>query len=114
MINFGIGELYTTGISAAGTTQATATLLSSPINNVTTVASGSGVILPFVAPGYEILVFNSGANSVKVYPSTGSQLNVLGTNNGALLATNTSATYVYAGVAADSSSTPQWFVKQSA
>ena len=107
MINYWIGEGYQTTITAAGTTQATATLLTSAINNITVAAAGSGVVLPFVPPGYTVGVYNSGANAVKVYPSLASQLNGLGNNNGAPLAPNTYALYTYV-------TTGQWFVNVSA
>lgn len=66
----------TDGISAAGTTQATATPLTGQINNVTTVAAGTGVNLPSstgVGGGaaLSIVVQNSGANTLIVYPAQG-------------------------------------------
>jgi hypothetical protein len=107
MINYWIGEGYQTSIAAAGTTQATATLLTSAINNVTTVSAGQGVVLPLVAPGYTVGVYNSSATPVKVYPPVGATLNALGTNNAALLAPNTWAAYTFATI-------NQWFVNLSA
>ena len=79
----------TVAISAAGTTQATATLLFGGINWITTAASGSGVVLFPGNPGTSQTVFNGGANSVKIYPTSGAQINGLGTNNAMLLAPNT-------------------------
>ncbi len=110
MINFWIGEGYTTTISAAGTTQATATAITAAFNNITTAAASSGVQLPQVAPGIGVMVFNSGANAVKVYPPTGHQLNNLGANTGVLLAQNTGAIFVFCQIPA----TSQWFVFLSA
>ncbi len=67
-------------VSAAGTTQATATLLTRPINNVTTVAANSGVILPSAYPGMRVMVRNATVTTLRVYPGTGAQINTLGTN----------------------------------
>jgi hypothetical protein len=79
-----------TSISAAGTTQATATVLTAQDNDVTTVASGSGVVpTNLFSQGEEITIFNSGANALKVYPMSGFQINALPTNQAMTLATNT-------------------------
>ena len=66
------------GISAAGTTQATGTPLIALQNNVTTVGAGAGVNLPgtvqtttTASAGLEILVENNGANPLLVYPPQG-------------------------------------------
>jgi hypothetical protein len=86
-VSFGVSQTVT----AAGSTQATATLISRNINNVTSVAANTGVILPSAIPGYRVLIRNSGANALRVYPNTGAQINTLGANaflsleNGALI-----------------------------
>lgn len=67
-------------ISAAGTTQATATALTSDINVVTTVAAGSGVALPTAAAGKTVVVVNRGVNGLSVYPATGASIDSLGAN----------------------------------
>jgi len=71
-----------TGISAAGSTQGTATAISKEINIVSTVASGAGVVLPTAVAGMAITITNTSANSLLVYPATGAQINSLGTNIG--------------------------------
>lgn len=58
-----------TAISAAGTTLGTATVLTHEINDVTTVASGTGVALPS-SVGTTFIVMNHGANALLVYPTT--------------------------------------------
>jgi hypothetical protein len=87
---FGIGKWYTNGlgtgfppggsietvssqdnISAAGTTQATATPLMAANNRITTAGAGTGVNLPPSAIGLVINVINAGANPVNVYPAQG-------------------------------------------
>lgn len=79
-----------TSVSAAGTTQGTATALTSADNEITTAAAGSGVILNAdLAAGDQQTVFNAGANAVKVYPPSGMKINALATNAAMLLATNT-------------------------
>lgn len=56
-----------TGLSSAGTDRATALVLSKEINNITTAAASTGVVLPAGVVGQKITVFNSGANAIKVY-----------------------------------------------
>ena len=58
------------GLSAAGTTLATATPLTKAVNEITTVGSGSGVsIAPFNGPGVQPQeIINAGANALAVYP----------------------------------------------
>lgn len=82
--------LTATSISAAGTTQATATQLTASDSEVTTVASNSGVVLSsLIAPGEQQSVFNAGLNALKVYPPTGMNFNSLPANSAITLATNT-------------------------
>lgn len=77
-------------ISAAGTTAGTATELVNADSEVTTVASGAGVILASrLTPGDEQTVFNAGANPLKVYPTNGMKINALAANAPMLLAVNT-------------------------
>ena len=81
-------------ISAAGSVQSTATVLIGTMNMVTTVSSGSGVILFVNATqgGYQV-VYNGGANTLKVYPPTSAQINGLAVNAAMILATNTSCAF---------------------
>ncbi len=81
-------------VVAAGTTQATATLLINGMNGIKTAAAGSGVILtPNNLTSDCQIVFNGGANPVIVYPPLGSQINSLTTNAGITLATNTAIAF---------------------
>jgi len=75
-------------VSAAGTTQGTATGLVSNINNVTVVtAAAAGVRLPTAVAGMRILVRNSdSADTLSIYPATGGTINALGTNTAFTLA----------------------------
>ena len=71
-----------TGISAAGSTQGTATAISKEINVVSTVASGAGVVLPTAVAGMAITITNTSANSLLVYPATSGIINSLSANVG--------------------------------
>ena len=82
-----------TGISAAGTTQGTATALTAGTNYVSTVASGAGVVLLGLTAGSAQTVYNAGANTLKVYPPTGSKINQLAANAATLLPINTGCRY---------------------
>ena len=76
-------------LTATGTTQATALLVFNGIAYVGTVAAGTGVVLFPGNPGTSQRVYNAGANALKIYPTSGAQINGLGTNNPMTLATNT-------------------------
>ena len=67
-------------VSAAGTTQGTATALTSNINIVTTVASGTGVVLPVVPTGKYSVIRNNGANALLIYPGSGASIDGGSTN----------------------------------
>ncbi len=78
-----------TGLSAAGTTQGTATALTKSFNEVTTVAASSGVVLPAPEAGEIVVVANQGANALNVYPASGHSINSLSANTAQSLATDT-------------------------
>ena len=62
-------------ITAAGTVQANATVLTNNINIVSTANVNSGVILPIAVAGYRIIIRNNAANTLNVYPNTGANIN---------------------------------------
>jgi len=64
------------GLTAAGTTQGTASNIGASINIITTVAAGTGVILPNAGSllGSRIIIFNQGANTLNIYPNVGSSI----------------------------------------
>jgi len=64
-------------LTAAGTSNTDALALSAAINRVTTTAASTGVRLPLPESGSAIVVVNSGANALLVYPGTGAQINAL-------------------------------------
>lgn len=76
--NFVVSVLsISTAISAAGTTQAGATVLSAAINVIGTVAANSGVSVPL---GLRMLVMNRGANALSVYPASTGKIESLAVN----------------------------------
>jgi hypothetical protein len=87
---------------AAGTTQGTATPITTEI---TLVSSGTGgVALRTAQVGMVAVVINTSGAAVNVYPAVGAQINALGLNNPLAVATG-SVTNFYA------TSTSQWYSK---
>ena len=88
------------GVTAAGTTQATAHAVYGDNVQITTCASGAGVILSgpssgtsgvaAFGPGDDIFIYNGGANACLVYPPTGGYINALAQNAGYSLAAGSS------------------------
>ena len=69
-----------TGVSAAGSTQGTATAVTKDINVISTVSSGQGIVLPTAVAGMVLIVNNTSATNMNVYPATGAAINSLATN----------------------------------
>ena len=69
-------------VTAAGSAQTDATLVTAAHVIVTSAAAGTGVRLPAAEPGAEVTVKNLGANAVLVYPATGGAINALSANAG--------------------------------
>lgn len=67
-------------VTAAGTTQATATELESEWNVVTSTPANSGVILDGFNVGVSTSVFNQGGATLKIYPPSGMKIDALATN----------------------------------
>lgn len=67
----GLNYSYQYAISAAGTTQATATQLPSGVYlmQVDTAGASSGVALPPCYQGTQLFLYNNGASTLTVYPS---------------------------------------------
>lgn len=83
-----VGDVLSSA-TATGTTQATALEIGHGVNVITTVASGTGVVLSRRAvPGDAIFVYNDGANDLNVYPYTGETING-GSTNAAVKVTTT-------------------------
>jgi len=67
-------------VTAAGTTQGTATALTKTYNIINTATANQGVKLPDCAAGVRVTVFNSTTATVKIYPQTGESINDLSAN----------------------------------
>lgn len=91
-----------TGISAAGSTQGTATALTKEINVISTVSSGQGVVLPTSVAGMVLYLINTSANTVNVYPAVGASIGGLALNAAYSHSNGLGITYV-------ATSTTQWY-----
>lgn len=93
----GIGGAGAIGIVAAGSTQATATVLTADDNAVATTAASTGVLLPIGEPGKTMTVFNGGANTLSIYPPLGGTINGGAANAAVTIATLKGADLKYFG-----------------
>lgn len=80
------GASINSAITAAGTTQATATALTADVNIITTATTGQGVSLYNGVIGDSQEVFNNTSADTRVYPPTGGNVNQLSANSGFVLA----------------------------
>jgi hypothetical protein len=84
-----------TGLTATGTVQGDALALTAEINIITTAALNTGVRLPNTRNSVNnqakhlVMVRNSGANALNVYPATGETINALSANTAVSLAAGT-------------------------
>ena len=76
-------------LTASGTNQGTAATLGADTNRFTTVAAGTGCIIPPLNPGDSITVINAGANALALYPPVGAALNALAVNTAYSISTAT-------------------------
>lgn len=91
------GALDVGTVAAMGSTQSNAAALAYGFNTVTAADATKGVILPAVAAGKIVVVINTVAAVLKVYPPTGTAING-GSDNAALsMAASTAAIYVSNG-----------------
>jgi hypothetical protein len=67
-------------VTAAGTTQATATALTADVNIITTAAAGTGVVMMGPTGGKYAVVVNRGANALNLYPASGHAFDGLAVN----------------------------------
>ena len=100
-------------ITATGTVQTNATLLTDNINIVTSVPSNSGVILPIAVAGYRIIVRNNSTNTLKVYPNTGADINS-GAINTAVTLTASASTEYFCSTSAVANAGGHWYTLNSA
>lgn len=87
----------TQSITAAGTTQATAAVLTTDNNSVATVAAGSGVILPIGEIAKSVMVYNGGANPLMVYPPINGSINQGSVNTAVTILPGGFVTFEYFG-----------------
>ena len=93
----------TTSITANGTTQGTATSLTKQFNVVSTcTGTNYGVLLPASVAGLSIMVRNNTANTLYVYPASGSTINLLTANAAYQLGANSTNQFYCV-------SSTQWF-----
>lgn len=88
------------GLTAAGTTQGTATLLPSLSRNiVTTIAAGTGVRLPLASAAVDaqIQVFARGASPLLLYPGASDQIEAFGVNTPVTINIGGDAVLTYGG-----------------
>lgn len=85
----------TAGLTATGTTQGTALALTQQNNEITTVASGTGVILPATSnAGRTTLVVNGGVNDLFVYPPIGATIDNNAANVGVVVRAGNRSTFI--------------------
>ena len=99
-------------ITAAGTVQANATLITNNINIVTTVPVNSGVKLPVAVAGYRIIIRNNTVNTLRVYPNTGANING-GTSNVSVTLGNSAAVEYFCSTSAASNVGGIWYTLNS-
>lgn len=85
-------ESVTSGITAAGSSQGTATALTSSVNEVN--AGSGGVILPPAIIGRRLVVYNDLATTLTVYPPVSGQIDAALTNIGVSIAAGSQAEYI--------------------
>jgi hypothetical protein len=95
-------RLPVASVAAAGTNQATAAALAEGINVVSAADGTKGVILPTAVAGMVIIVKNTAAGALNIYPATGGAINAVAAN-GAYSITNLTSSLLVA------SSTTQWY-----
>jgi len=76
----GIVPIVSPPLTATGNSQATALGLVADWNDVETVLAGSGVVMPTLKPGNDIVVFNGSATALNVYPFSGAAIDAFAVN----------------------------------
>lgn len=79
------GNDVNSAVTAAGTTQGTATAITADAAVVTTATTGQGVILYNGIIGDSQEIFNNTNVDIRVYPPTGGKVNQVATNSGFVL-----------------------------
>jgi hypothetical protein len=82
------------GLTAIGNSQATALPLLNEMNRFSTVAAGTGAMLPQSKPGLTIFIVNHGANSLQVYGNGTDTIDDQATTTGVTQMVNSTVLYV--------------------
>jgi hypothetical protein len=83
-----------TGLTATGSSQATAfPLTNNTLHEFTTVSSSNGAILPVGKLPSEVSIFNDGASSLTIYPPSGGSIDAGATNTSVSLAAGSGASF---------------------
>ena len=98
----GAVRLPVAAVAATGSTQGDAAALSEGLNVVSAADGTKGVVLPTAVAGMTVIVKNTAAAALKIYPATGGAINA-GAANAAYSITNLTSTLLVA------SSATQWY-----
>ncbi len=82
-------------LTAAGTDRATGLQLAKEVNNITTAAASTGVVLPVGVVGMRITIFNGGANAIQVYASASETIDGVAGATGVPLANTKRADFFF-------------------
>jgi hypothetical protein len=92
-----IGQGPVSTIAGAGTTQGTATAVVSSFTIISTAPSSSGVILKAAGAAPPQLIYNGGANTLKIYGNGSNTINGIAGSTGVSLPTLKAAILVASG-----------------
>ena len=87
-------DVAVTGLTATGTNQATAYVLTSSFSNFTTVAASTGALLPSAHAKGNYFIMNNGANTLAVYPAVGETINSGSANASVSIPAGKGATFI--------------------
>lgn len=86
---------YEPGITASTTQTQGKQMLTHDINEVSVCANANDTVtLPDAIPGLKVTVINDGAETLKIYPFSGDQIDKAGANVSTTLATTKSAIFI--------------------
>jgi len=95
-VTFGIAA----SVTAAGTTQGTATAITKTYNIVETASANQGVVLPSAAAGLIINIYNTSGATIKVYPTSTETIDGGAANAAVELVTDNGSEFVGTGTGA--------------
>lgn len=92
-----LGQELTAAAVGAGSTQATATLLTTAVTKFATVGASEGARLPPATGQPVYAVYNGGSNALTVYAAVGETINAIATTSGFSVTNGKSAVFVPSG-----------------